>query len=694
MQYPNALRPIADSKRLRKRLLAALGAAAIALGSAHTATAQAPTLSPADAAATAASAPAPRNGTRLRPGEPIPPAELEAFVDAALRIGMDETHVAGAAVSVVQGGRMVLNKGYGFASFDPPRPVDPDTTLFRIGSITKTFTWILVMRAVEAGKLELEAPVNRYLPVDLQMPDDGFEQPIRVRDLLTHSPGFEDRFAGILFIFEPERLIALEDFLRDYLPRRVRAPGTVASYSNYGTALAGAVVAAVEGAPWQDLVERDILSPLGLTHTSVREPYPERAGLPAPMAQALARDVSNGFRWNGVGHVVRDFELITQAAPAGAMSASARDIARYMLLLLGDGTLEGVTVFGAAAARAFRTPLTSLPAGVGALDAGFFDAPLPGGFRGYGHGGATTAFFSNLVVVPELGLGIFATTNTEGGGAVANALAGRIVEHFYAPPRSAPAAPARALVGTAAVYAGDYVSTRRRYAGLEGFLTRFAGAMSVNVTSEGYLLVSGLGPTQRYVPADEPDVFRPAAGPAGAGGMLRFERDGERVERVVAMPIAFERVGLAHRPVVLLLAAGLTVLTAAGIVIGAFLRLQRPPAESSGQKLARRAQLAAAVLWLVGIAAFALWITGVMADLTGVFRDWPGALLASSSSAALAATAVTVLGALLLPVAWRGAPGAPGWTLWRKGRYTVAVAIFGAFGAVLGAWGALEPWAS
>ena len=89
----------------------------------------------------------------MQPGEPIPPAELEAFVDAAVRIGMDETHVAGAAVSVVQDGRLVLNKGYGFASLYPPRPVDPDITLFRIGSITKTFTWILLMRAVEAGKL-------------------------------------------------------------------------------------------------------------------------------------------------------------------------------------------------------------------------------------------------------------------------------------------------------------------------------------------------------------------------------------------------------------------------------------------------------------------------------------------------------------------------------------------------------------
>src|SRR5690606_3213504 len=144
--------------------------------------------------------------------------------------------------------------------------------------------------------------------------------------------------------------------------------------------------------------------------------------------------------------------------------------ARYMLLLLRDGTLDGVTIFGREAARAFRTPMTTAPRVVGALDAGFFETVEPGGFRGYGHGGATLRFFSNMVVVPELDLGIFATTNTEGGGPVATPLASRIIEHFYAAPRPAPAGPAPELAEAADVYSGEYVSTRRRYGGLEGFL--------------------------------------------------------------------------------------------------------------------------------------------------------------------------------------------------------------------------------
>ena len=204
----------------------------------------------------------------------------------------------------------------------------------------------------------------------------------------------------MLFAARPADVLPLDDFLARYRPRRVREPGEVSSYSNYGAALAGAIVERVNGAKWQDLIERDVIRPLGATHITGREPYPARAGLPEPLSAELTQDLSKPYRWNGTAYGERSFEYITQIAPAGAMSASAHDMGRYMLLLLGDGTLDGATVFGSKAARAFRTPLTKLSSELGALDAGFFDQPLPGGFRGYGHDGATLSFFSDMTVVP------------------------------------------------------------------------------------------------------------------------------------------------------------------------------------------------------------------------------------------------------------------------------------------------------
>jgi CubicO group peptidase (beta-lactamase class C family) len=646
-----------------------------------------------DAAALPASATSRTAGPRLAPSESIPPAELEALVDGIVELGMDAAHVAGATVSIVQDGRIVLEKGYGFASFDPVRRVDPATTLFRIGSITKTFTWIEVMRLVEAGRLDLEAPVNRYLPADLQIPAQGFEREIRMRDLMTHSPGFEDRVLGVLFAADPERVLPLREFLARYRPRRVREPGELTSYSNYGVALAGAIVSEIEGVEWQDLVERDVIRPLGLTHVTGREPYPARDGLPAPMPDDLARDLSEPFRWNGVAHEKRGFEYVSQVAPAGSMSASARDMARYMLLLLGDGTLDGVTVYGPVAARAFRTPLTTLPPEIGALDAGFFDNLLPGGFHGYGHGGATLSFFSNMTVVPDLRLGVFISTNTAGGGQLIGPFPTRIVEHFYATAREPPAPAGGLDVAEAArVYAGVYAPTRRRYEGLEGFVMRFFGT-SVSVSPEGYLL-SG-SPPQRFVPTGRPDEFRSVSGPSGAPNVLVFQRDGERAVSIAAIPVAAERVRPLYDRTTMLALAALTLFTSVAIVIGAFLRLAHKPGASRGQRLAGRVQLTAALLWLASFGGAAAFAAGASDDANLVMH-WPGGAILAASTAALLASLTTLACALLLRAAWRGANGssatAAGWSTWRKLRYTLALAIFAAYAILLGAWGALAPW--
>ena len=677
----------------RRRVASALSLLAL-LGAAH---AQAPAELAPRAEPAAAAPGAERAGPRLTPAQSMPPVELEAFVDATVQLAMDDKHIAGATVAVVQDGRILLEKGYGFASFTPLRRVDPATALFRIGSISKTFTWIEVMRAVEAGKIDLDAPVNGYLPPELRIPDEGFKEPIRVRDLMTHSAGFEDRVLGVLFASRPEDLLPLDDFLERYRPRRVREPGEVSSYSNYGAGLAGAIVEQANGAKWQDLIERDVLRPLGVTHITGREPYPARAGLPEPLSAALADDLSKPFRWTGATYGERAFEYVTQIAPAGAMSASAHDMARYMLLLLGDGTLDGVTVFGPQAARAFRTPLTKLPPDLGALDAGFFDQPLPGGFRGYGHNGATLSFFSNMTVVPALRLGVFVSTNTEGGGALSDPLPARLVERFYSPPREPPAdAPKIDVAAARRVFAGNYLSTRRRYSGLEGFLMRVQSVVSIAVTPDGYLVAGGVGGSpQRFVPGTGPDDFVNANGPNGPLGRIHFEREGERAIRIAVVPIAFERTTRLYDRSTLTLCASLALLSALGIAIGGFLRLASKPVASAGQRLAGRVQLACAWLWLASVAGFVAFVVRA-ADSVNVIYSWPSLPMLVASSAALAASALTLGSALFLPAVWRGAldgaRSAAGWSGWRKTRYTFAFLFFAALAVVLGAWGALAPW--
>src|SRR5215469_3426324 len=94
------------------------------------------------------------------PGQPMQGAELEAFVDGLAAEAMARDHVAGAVVVVVQNGQTALQKGYGVDRLSPARPVDPARTLFRLGPVTETFTWILAMREVEAGRLHLDSRIN------------------------------------------------------------------------------------------------------------------------------------------------------------------------------------------------------------------------------------------------------------------------------------------------------------------------------------------------------------------------------------------------------------------------------------------------------------------------------------------------------------------------------------------------------
>ena len=122
---------------------------------------------------------------------PTDPAELEAFLDDFFARTMEEYHVAGAAIAVVKDGTVFFSKGYGYADLENDIPVDPDQTIFRIGSVGKVFTWTAVMQLVEQGKLDLDADINTYL--DFRIPNT-YPQPITLKHLMTHTSGFEDRW--------------------------------------------------------------------------------------------------------------------------------------------------------------------------------------------------------------------------------------------------------------------------------------------------------------------------------------------------------------------------------------------------------------------------------------------------------------------------------------------------------------------
>src|SRR3974377_2176715 len=165
---------------------------------------------------------------------------------------------AGACVLIVKDGRVLFAKGYGFSDVKSRKPVTVEATLFRPGSISKLFTWTAVMQLVEQGKLDLDRDVNSYL--DFKIPAT-FPQPVTLRSLMTHTPGFEEQIKDLIND-EGSPMVSLHDHLARHMPEGIFPPGTPPAYSNYGASLAGYIVERVSGKPFNEYVEENIFKPL------------------------------------------------------------------------------------------------------------------------------------------------------------------------------------------------------------------------------------------------------------------------------------------------------------------------------------------------------------------------------------------------------------------------------------------------
>jgi len=244
---------------------------------------------------------------------------VEAFLDNLVAVQMEEYHVPGATVSVVKDGTLFFAKGYGYANLDNQIPVDPERTLFRIGSASKIFVATAVMQLYEQGELDLEVDVNTYL--DFQIPDT-YPESITLKHLLSHTAGFESEGTDIGRT-SADDLPPTEEWLRTHMRARVRPPGQAQAYSNYGMNLALYIVECVSGMPFEQYIEENILDPLGMEHTTARQPLPPEL---APDYHTGYVYVDGEYQNDGQLGFDNDFEYIIKA---GGISASATDSHRH-----------------------------------------------------------------------------------------------------------------------------------------------------------------------------------------------------------------------------------------------------------------------------------------------------------------------------------------------------------------------------
>jgi CubicO group peptidase (beta-lactamase class C family) len=440
------------------------------------ASAQGPAPSPLISAPSRPPADLPVVSPQPSPAPELTKADFETFLDALVPSQLRNRNIAGAVVSVVKDGHVLFQKGYGYADVEGKKPVLPDQTLFRPGSISKLFTATAVMQLVEEGKLDLDRDVNDYL--DFPIPKT-YPEPVTPRQLLTHTGGFEETLKN-LFVAHESDLKPLRTYLVNGMPARIFPPGKIPSYSNYGFTLAGYIVERVSGEKFERYIENHILKPLGMTNSTFDQPLPPQ----------LAPQMSEGYL--SASKKPRDFEFV-QAAPAGALTTTAADMTRFMLAFLQGGAVNGVSILEPETVQQMESrqfEFHPMLPGLGITFMEYLIDPV----RIIAHGGDTVYFHSDMILVPDAHFGYFLSYNSLGkdvGGGRGEVW--RTFANRYFPGAGQPKVdvdPNTAKSDGRAV-SGTYDGTRRGETTLLKILA-LLGQFSVRSDKEGVLQIEGM----------------------------------------------------------------------------------------------------------------------------------------------------------------------------------------------------------
>lgn len=371
-------------------------------------------------------------------------ADVEAFLNGLVPLQIAREDIAGVVIAIVKDGKPFFSQGYGFSNVEKRTPVSADATLFRPGSISKLFVWTSIMQQVEQGKLDLDRDVNDYL--DFKIPPK-FGKPITLQNIMTHTPGFEETIQQ-LFVGNASELIPLDQYVKEHLPARIFPPGTTPAYSNYATTMAGYILQRVSGESFADYIEGHVFKPLGMEHSTVRQPLPDN----------LKAMMSNGYQV--ASEPARPFEFV-EAAPAGSSSVTAADMQHFMIAHLQDGQYESAQILRPETARMMHARQFSVLPDLNGMCLGFYEETR-NGHRIIGHAGDTEYFHSDLHLILDSGIGFFISYNSAGKGetrareAVWHAFLDRYFP--YQPP--AASAPASAAAD-AKMVSGRYITSRR-----------------------------------------------------------------------------------------------------------------------------------------------------------------------------------------------------------------------------------------
>jgi len=343
--------------------------------------------------------------------ESIDATDVECFFDSLIESEMGKFHIPGVSFLLVQDSSILFSKGYGIANMDEESLVIPSKTVFYTGSVSKLFTATAIMQLAEQGKLQLDHDVNSYLE-DFKI-DDNFKEGVTIKNLLTHTGGFEEKNIGMAALSK-EQVIPLKDFLSSSKQPRVLPPARYLSYSNYGYTLLGYLVEIISGMAFHAYVKENIFSPLGMHNSSFN--YPKEA----------FSDLAFAYTYHN-GKYTKMPSVYLNVGPAGSMLSTSTDMSKFMIAHLQNGSYLGKEILQPGTVDLMHSRLFSQHPEMAGWCYGFYERFVEDE-RIIEHAGDIAGYSSLLALIPEKKLGLF--INYNGGEGMVYGFREKIIEEF------------------------------------------------------------------------------------------------------------------------------------------------------------------------------------------------------------------------------------------------------------------------
>ncbi|WP_117314719.1 serine hydrolase [Chromatocurvus halotolerans] len=414
--------------------------------------------------------------------------------------------ISAVGLALVEEGKVVFSGGLGIMDHDGSGPVTGES-LFRIGSITKSFTALALVDLARTQDVDLDAPVLDVAGSDLFSNDWAAEAPVTLAQLLEHTAGFTD-ISKSEFEFNDSDAIPLSSTLTRYRSKHNTAwqPGLFASYSNLGYAFAGRAIEVIAGSDYEDYLQRELFGPLQMNDSGFF------------LSEHQRRRLVTGYDTDGETHIPY-WNMVYR--PFGGLNTTVNDMSRFLRMLMQDGELEGVQVFPETVIRRTRQPTTGLVASAGVASgygAGAYSW-MHGGTRFHGHGGDADGYLSRYGYTKRNHSGYFLVVNAFNAD-VLNAMR-RDVESYLTRELPAVAEPEIHYLGQREIEAlqGRYLPQTWRFG--DG-----SSGRTLQVLSEGNQLFTVMGNRKRLlIPVSERRFRR--RGQSEATSAI-IDADGER----------------------------------------------------------------------------------------------------------------------------------------------------------------------